>query len=145
MLDSLLTDQYESRLDPGLDPSAPGIDQVMRRIDLMLGFVRDDPQLLRAMFVLNFEAVRADTSLRDRIQQWLDHYRKGLVKEIRAGQADGSIDTSVRPAEQAREILSTAIGYAYSWIVEPDKVDLERELKRWKTRIATRLRAPDGG
>jgi AcrR family transcriptional regulator len=141
LLDSLLTGQYESRLDPHPDPLAPGLDQVMRRVDLILGFARDDPQLLRAMFVLNFEAVRAESALRSRIQRWLDHYFNGLVKEIRAGQADGSIDRSLKATEQAREFLSTSIGYAYSWIVEPDKVNLERELKRWRTRVAARLGA----
>lgn len=140
LLDGLLTDEYESRLDRPADPSFPGLDRVMHRLSLMITFVREDPQLMRAMFVLNFEAVRADNTLRNRIQQWLDHYLKELVKEIRAGQADGSIDASLKATEQGREILSTAIGYAYSWIVEPDKVDLERELKRWKPRIEARLR-----
>jgi hypothetical protein len=44
---------------------------------------------------------------------------------------------------QAREILSTAIGYAYWWIVEPD-FDLPTELTRWAERLEARMRSPTG-
>jgi len=92
------------------------------------------------MFVLNFEAARADDTLRRRIRQWLDQFLGGLADDIHAGQADGSIEKSLDATEHAREMMSTAIGYAYGRIVEPDQVDLADKLERWKPRIAARLR-----
>jgi len=143
LLDTILTSQYESRLDTQDDPSESGLDRVLGRIARMRRFAEEDGQLLRAMLVLNFEAAQADNQLRTRIRQWLDHFLNGLTDAVRAGQSDASIASEPDADAQAREILSTAIGYAYWWIVEPD-FDLPTELTRWTQRLEARLRSPTG-
>jgi AcrR family transcriptional regulator len=143
LLDTILTSQYESRLDTQDDPSESGLDRVLGRIARMRRFAEEDGQLLRAMLVLNFEAARADNQLRTRIRQWLDHFLNGLTDAVRAGQSDASIASEPDADTQAREMLSTAIGYAYWWIVEPD-FDLPTELTRWTERLEARLRSPTG-
>ena len=143
LLDTILTSQYESRLDTQDDPSESGLDRVLGRIARMRRFAEEDGQLLRAMLVLNFEAAQADNQLRTRIRQWLDHFLNGLTDAVRAGQSDASIASEPDADTQAREILSTAIGYAYWWIVEPD-FDLPTELTRWTQRLEARLRSPTG-
>jgi AcrR family transcriptional regulator len=143
LLDTILTSQYESRLDTQDDPSESGLDRVLGRIARMRRFAEEDGQLLRAMLVLNFEAAQADNQLRTRIRQWLDHFLNGLTDAVRAGQSDASIASEPDADTQAREMLSTAIGYAYWWIVEPD-FDLPTELTRWTERLEARLRSPTG-
>ena len=143
LLDTILTSQYESRLDTQDDPSESGLDRVLGRIARMRRFAEEDGQLLRAMLVLNFEAAQADNQLRTRIRQWLDHFLNGLTDAVRAGQSDASIASEPDADSQAREILSTAIGYAYWWIVEPN-FDLPTELTRWTERLEARLRSPTG-
>jgi AcrR family transcriptional regulator len=143
LLDTILTSQYESRLDTQDDPNESGLDRVLGRIARMRRFAEEDGQLLRAMLVLNFEAAQADNQLRTRIRQWLDHFLNGLTDAVRAGQSDASIASEPDADTQAREILSTAIGYAYWWIVEPD-FDLPTELTRWTERLEARLRSPTG-
>lgn len=145
LLDTILTEQYESRLDPPSEPGTPGIDRVLARLDRLRAFAVEDPDLLRAILVLNFEAAREDGGLRIRIRQWLDQFLGGLTEEIRAGQGDGSVNGSLDADEQAAEIIATGIGYAYSWIVEPDRVDLAHEVTRWSTRVAVRLRPTPRG
>lgn len=140
LLDSVLTEQYESRLNPPPDLASPGLDRVLARLDRLAAFAVEDADLLRAVFVLNFEAVRDDGGLRARIRQWLEQFLGGLTDDIRAGQLDGSVDSSVNAVEQAGEVVATGIGYAYGWIVEPDRVDLAREVTLWKRRVAVRLR-----
>jgi AcrR family transcriptional regulator len=141
LLDAILTSQYESRLDPPDDPDDSGLDRVLGRIARMRAFAEEDPQLLRAMLVLNFEAAQTDDLLRQRIRHWLDTFLDGITAAIRTGQADATINRTLDAETQAREILSTAIGYAYWWIVEPDRFDLPRELTRWAERVETSLRS----
>jgi len=141
LLDTILTSQYESRLDTADDPSESGLDRVLGRIARMRRFAEEDGQLLRAMLVLNFEAAQADDPLRARIRRWLNHFLGGVADAVRTGQSDASIAAELDADAQAREILSTAIGYAYWWIVEPD-FDLPTELTRWAERLDARLRSP---
>ena len=141
LLDTILTSQYESRLDTPDDPSESGLDRVLGRIARMRRFAEEDAQLLRAMLVLNFEAAQADDLLRVRIRRWLDQFLGGIIEAVRAGQSDGSIASEPDADTRAREILSTAIGYAYWWIVEPD-FDLPTELTRWAERLEAQLRSP---
>jgi hypothetical protein len=67
--------------------------------------------------------------------------RGGIIEAVRAGQSDGSIASEPDADTRAREILSTAIGYAYWWIVESD-FDLPAELTRWAERLEAQLRSP---
>jgi len=143
LVDAILTSQYESRLDTPDDPTEPGLNRVLGRIARMRRFAEEDGQLLRAMLVLNFEAAQADDQLRTRIRRWLDQFLGGLIEAVRAGQSNGSIASEPDADTQAREILSTAIGYAYWWIVEPD-FDLPAELTRWAGRLEAQLRSPEG-
>jgi len=141
LVDAILTSQYENRLDTPDDPADSGLDRVLGRIDRMRQFAEDDGQLLRAMLVLNFEAAQADDQLRTRIRRWLDQFLGAIVEAVRAGQSDASIVSEPDADTLAREILSTAIGYAYWWIVEPD-FDLPTELTRWAERLEAQLRSP---
>jgi AcrR family transcriptional regulator len=141
LLDAILTSQYESRLDTPDDPTESGLNRILGRIARMRRFAEEDGQLLRAMLVLNFEAAQADDQLRTRIRRWLDHFLNGIIDAVRKGQSDTSIASELDADTQAREILSTAIGYAYWWIVEPD-FDLATELTRWAERLEQRLRSP---
>jgi AcrR family transcriptional regulator len=141
LLDTILTSQYESRLDQPDDPNESGLRRVLGRIDRMRRFAEEDDQLLRAMLVLNFEAAQADDQLRTRIRRWLDHVLGGIADAVRIGQTDASIVSELDADTQAREILSTAIGYAYWWIVEP-AFDLPAELARYTERLEARLRSP---
>ena len=141
LLDTILTSQYESRLDPQDDPSESGLQRVLGRIARLRRFAEEDGQLLRAMLVLNFEAAQAENQLRARIRQWLDHFLDGLTDALRAGQSDGSVAPELGADTQAREILSAGIGYVYWWIVEPG-FDLPTELTRWTERLEARLHSP---
>ena len=141
LLDTILTSQYESRLDAADDPSDSGLERVLSRIARMRRFAVEDGQLLRAMLVLNFEAAQADDPLRTRIRRWLDHVLGGMADAVRTGMADASIAAELDADVQAREILSTAIGYAYFWIVEPD-FDLPTVIDQWAKRLEAQLRSP---
>jgi AcrR family transcriptional regulator len=138
LLDAILSSQYESRLDVPAAPDDSGLERVLGRITDLREFALSDPQLLRAMLVLNFEATQGDGVLRQRIRQWLDHFECGIADAIQAGQTDGTVANSIQATAFARETLSTSIGYAYMWITDP-QFDLAAELEEWSERIRCRL------
>jgi AcrR family transcriptional regulator len=140
LLDAILEQQYERRIDVDVEPGASGLQRVVAPIEALRVFAVQDPQLLRAMFVLNFEALHDPDVLRQRIQSWLARLRHRLSDAVRVGQADGSISADVDADDIGGEIVATGIGYAYAWIVAPDEIDFELALKRWRDRLIHALR-----
>ena len=144
LLDTILERNYERRIDVDPAPSATGFDRLLAPIDALYTFAKEDPQLLRAMFILNFEAVHDPGVLRGRIQRWLAGFVARLAEAVRVGQADGSVTCDVDAEDASQEILATGIGYAYLWIVTPDEFDVESTLAHWRNRVANSLRPRSG-
>jgi AcrR family transcriptional regulator len=136
LLDSILEQYYERRIAVDAAPGSSGLEQVLSPIDALSKYLVDDPQTLRAMFVLNFEAVHNTDALRQRIKMWLRAFRKRLAEAVSAGQGDGSIRRDVDPAHVATDIVATGIGHAYSWIVTPEDFDFESTLARWREDVS---------
>jgi len=140
LLDSVLEQHYERRIDVDPDPGASGLERVLAPVDALCTFAAEDPRLLRAMFVLNFEAIHDPDVLRQRIRSWLSRLRDRLTEAALAGQSDGTVTANVDATEISGEIMAAGIGYAYMWIVAPEEIDLESILRRWRDRLANTLR-----
>lgn len=139
LLDSILEQYYVRWVGVDAAPDLTGLEQVLSPIDALSEFVIDDPQTLRAMFVLNFEAVHNTDALRQRIQLWLGRFRTLLTEAVSAGQQDGSIRRDVDPANVSADIVATGIGHAYAWIVTPEDYDYKSTLARWRDNVARSL------
>lgn len=139
LLDSILTDYYESRMDIAPDPATSGLEQVIARIRAFRTFAAEDPRFLRAVFVLQFEAPRAGAFLKDRVQTWLQRERSGFERALATGVADGSLRIDDAIAQVARDILSTGIGIAYWWVSDPDGYPVVEEIERWERRVRSDL------
>lgn len=139
LVDTILTTLYEERFTAVQDAGTSGIERVLSPIQKVHGFAVEDPGLLKAMFVLNFEAAQADDLLRQRVTQWLDSTVAVARAAVETGHADGTIDSSFEPAVLSRELLATMIGYAYLWTVNPRDFDLEATLHAWIVRLRSSL------
>jgi AcrR family transcriptional regulator len=140
LLETILQD-YERRIDVAPEPGATGLQRVLAPILGMREFAAHDPQLLRAMFSLNFEALHDRDVLRRRIQGWLDRLQTRLRDAVVEGQADGSIANGSGAEDISSEIMATGIGYAYAWVMGPGAMDFQSTLARWHDRVATRLQS----
>lgn len=138
LMDAVLN-EYETRIDIGVAADASGFDRAIAPVEAVCQFVAEDPTFLRAMFIINFEAVHDTGTLRDRIRQWLMGLRETIADGIRAGMVDGSITVEVDADDFSREILTTGIGYCYWWVVLPDQIDFPSTLFRWRERITESL------
>jgi hypothetical protein len=84
------------------------------------------------------------TRCRPTIQCSLKSAGLTAIEAVRVGQADGSATCDVDAEDASQEIVATGIGYAYLWIVTPDKFDVESTLAHWRNRVANSLRPRSG-
>ena len=127
--------EYVKRLNPDPDPSADGLSQVLAHFDRIHDLYTEDHDVLLAMFVATFEAVKTTSPLRDKVRAQLvagaDKVRAGLRK----GLDDGSIRAGIDVDQTVNDITSAVFGIAFQWVVVPDGHDLERELAEVRTRV----------
>jgi AcrR family transcriptional regulator len=127
--------EYVKRLNPDPDPGADGLEQVLAHFDRIHDLYTEDRDVLRAMFVATFEAVKTTSPLRDRVQAQLiggaDKVRDGLRK----GLGDGSIRAGIDVDQAVNDITSAVFGIAFQWVVVTGGHDLARELNGVRARI----------
>jgi len=140
LLETILAD-YERRIDVAPEPGATGLQRVLAPILGLREFAAHDPQMLRAMFSLNFEALHDHDVLRQRVQGWLDRLQTRLRDAVAEGQADGSIATRSSAEDASSEIMATGIGYAYAWVMAQGAMDFQSTLAQWQDRVAARLQS----
>jgi len=127
--------EYVKRLNPDPDPDANGIDQVLAHFDRIHDLYTEDHDVLLAMFVATFEAVKTTSPLRERVRAQLvsgaDKVREGLRK----GLEDGSIRADTEIVQATTDITSAVFGIAFQWVVVPGCHDLRQELNDVRARI----------
>lgn len=128
----LLPAARRERLGSGLDIALEQIDDLRRAVE-------SNPDTMRAMIVLTFEAPGALHTFADLINDLIGTYQRELAGHITRGQADGSIPTARDAQRLAEEMVSYAIGVCFRFSLGPDTYDLAGELTAWRNRTAARL------
>lgn len=128
-------DLYISLLNPDPDPASTGLAQVLAHIDRIRDLYAKDPEVLRAMFVANFEALKTTSPLRERVNSHLSAAVRKLTASLRKGMRDGSIRPDIDVAGTAADITGAAFGAAFLWIALPGRFNIERELVTTRQRI----------
>lgn len=135
VLDAIFMQEYVAQLSPDLDPDATGLEHALAHLDRIGQLAADDPELLRAMFVAAFEAVKSTSALRPQsigqLEVGMQKVRAGLEKGI----DDGSVRRDVDVTRAVNDISSAVYGIAYLWLVLSDGYHLEHELKCLRTRL----------
>ncbi len=131
--------EYEGRIYVSPEPGTSGLHRVLAPILALRDFAVEDPRLLRAVLTLNFEALHDQDMLRRRVAGWLAQVKESTCRAVVDGQADGSVSGACNADEFASEMIATAIGYAYAWVLDASTIDFEGVLTRWHDRLATRL------
>ncbi len=142
LLDFVLERYYENRIDVQAGQGASGLDVLLSPIVGLQALANEDPRTLRAMFVLNFEAVHNTGVLRTRITAWLRRFKAELIEAAQTAQADGSMRSDLSPSDVASNIMASGIGHAYAWVVMPEDGDFVHTMTRWHAELVTSLRPP---
>ena len=143
LLESLLREEYESRLLIPPDPELSGLGQVLAQVELLRDRVADMPELMRGFFVLSFEALGPLRGLGAWLGDWLERYHAATEAAVRTGIKDGTIRRDIDPKREAGALIGDCVGQAFLWTAAPDRFDLVAELDGVRERIAARLASPD--
>jgi AcrR family transcriptional regulator len=127
--------EYVKRLNPEPDPADTGMRQVLAHFDRIAEIYAADHDLLRAMFVATFEAVKTTSPLRDRVRSQLESGATKVESGLRTGILDGSIRADVDVAAATRDITASVFGIAFQWVVLPAAHALDDEIDGVRARI----------
>ena len=135
ILDALITTEYESKLSPSPDPDTSGLDQALAHVDRITQLHADDPELLRAIFVLTFEASKTTAQARSGIQMWLKRAAVTVEAGLRAGIKDGSVRPDIDVDCAVNDFGAAVIGTAYQWIMQAYPYDMAHEMAYVRARL----------
>ena len=127
--------QYARHLNPDPDPADRGMDQVLAHFHRIEQVYDEGPELLRAMFVATFEAVKSTSPLRERVRTQLRSGAAKVEAGLRAGIADGSVRSGIEIDAAVHDITAAVFGIAFQWVAVPEEHDLRTEITRTRDRI----------
>jgi AcrR family transcriptional regulator len=127
-----------------LYPGQSGRERIMIFLRATHERARHEPQALRLLYALMFEALGPVPELRARFVQFHRDQQRGLAQSVRLGQRDGSVAPGLSPDREAELIVAGVRGVAYQWCLDPDEHDHVRALAYLLETTEGRL-APDTG
>lgn len=127
--------EYVGRLAPDLNSQATGMDQVLAHIDRIRDLHAHDPDVLRAMFVSTFDAMKTTSPLRERVTEQLSGGVANVADGLRKGQRDKSVRRGIDVDRAVSDITAAFFGIAFLWIALPPGFDLDVELAHARQRI----------
>ena len=134
--------EYVKRLNPDPDPKNSGMDQVLAHFDRIEEIYTEDHELLLAMFVATFEAVKTTSPLRERVRDQLRNGAEKVEMGLRKGIRDGSVRSGIDIARAVNDISTAVFGIAFCWTAVSDQYDLGRELTSVRARIVENYGGP---
>jgi len=134
--------EYVKRLNPDPDPKTSGMDQVLAHFDRIEEIYTEDHELLLAMFVATFEAVKTTSPLRERVRDQLRNGAEKVEMGLRKGIRDGSVRSGIDIARAVNDISTAVFGIAFCWTALSDQYDLGRELTSVRARIVENYGGP---
>ena len=135
ILETLFTTEYVNKLSPALDPESSGLEQALAHVDRITQLYTEDSDLLRAIFVLTFEAAKATSQARPLIRMWLERAAQMVEAGLRSGIADGSVRRDVDVDRAVNDFGAAVLGTAYQWIMQAYPIDMAKEMAYVRTRL----------
>ena len=134
--------EHVKRLNPDPDAKTSGMDQVLAHFDRIEEIYTEDHELLLAMFVATFEAVKTTSPLRERVRDQLRNGAEKVEMGLRKGIRDGSVRSGIDIARAVNDISTAVFGIAFCWTALSDQYDLGRELTSVRARIVENYGGP---
>lgn len=97
-----------------------GLDAMLKYLDTVIDQLERDPEALRTLWALSFEAVRPTSPLRERFEPYHESIIATIETFLRTGVEDGSIEPSIDPEAEALLYAATLRGMAYHWLFVGD-------------------------
>jgi AcrR family transcriptional regulator len=135
ILETLFATEYVNKLSPAPDPQSTGLQQALAHVDRISQLHDADRDLLRAIFVLTFEAIKATSPAGPRIRMWLERAADMVEAGLRSGITDGSVRPDVDIDRAVNDFGSAVLGTAYQWIMQAYPIDMAQEMAYVRARL----------
>lgn len=118
-----------------------GLAALEAALDTQVGFIREAPSDVRAMYLLSFQSIDPGAEYRPNVAEVHRRQRDTVARWIRQGQARGAIAADADPEQVAAYFCAAAVGLVFHWLVNP-AFGLEQAVAEMKSELACRLRTP---
>jgi AcrR family transcriptional regulator len=135
ILETLFATEYEKKLSPAVDPASSGMQQALAHVDRIRELYAEDRDLLRAIFVLTFEAANATSPAGPRIRMWLERAAHMVETGLRNGIADLSVRPDIDIDRAVNDFGAAVLGTAYQWIMQAYPYDMAQEMAYVRRRL----------
>lgn len=116
-----------------------GLDALEAALDTQVGFIREAPSDVRAMYLLSFQSIDPGAEYRPNVAEVHRRQRETVARWIREGQARGLVSRDADPEQVAAYFCAAAVGLVFHWLVNPG-FGLEPAVTEMKSELACRLR-----
>ncbi|MEZ4451242.1 MAG: TetR/AcrR family transcriptional regulator [Nannocystaceae bacterium] len=120
---------------------ATGITALQRVLDALYEFIVDEPQSLRAMYLLRYASIDPGAEYRTNVAKLNRAHVKAMRRWVDEGRASGEIAAEVDANHAALLFASAVDGILYRWLVDPVIPVKELHLLL-REHLARALRAP---
>jgi AcrR family transcriptional regulator len=135
ILETLFATEYEKKLSPTPDPDSTGLAQALAHLDRIALLYAEDRELLRAIFVLTFEAAKTTSQANPYIRLWLRRAADTVESGLRAGIGDGSVRPDIDVERTANDFGAAVLGIAYQWVMQAFPYDMAADLEYVRARL----------
>lgn len=135
LLRALLESEFEAWMTPAPAEATTGLELALQHVTAFERAALDQAATLRAYFVLCYETTGPIPGLAEWMNAALARYRGSVEAALRRGQADGSVRESLDAEEAARQFTTYTLGCGLQWTLQPEFMDLQHELPRWRSRL----------
>jgi len=118
-----------------------GLEALEAALDTQVGFIREAPSDVRAMYLLSFQSIDPGAEYRPNVAEVHRRQRETVVRWIREGQSCGRVTRDVDPEQVAAYFCAAAVGLVFHWLVNPG-FGLEPAVAEMKSELACRLHPP---
>ena len=99
---------------------ATGVTALQRVVDALYQFIVDEPEELRAMYLLRYASIDPGAEFRANVAKVNRAHVRALARWIEEGKAHGEIAPAVDARVAAELFASVVDGLLYRWAVDPE-------------------------
>lgn len=119
---------------------ATGVTALQRVTDALYKFMLDEPQGLRAMYLLRYASIDPSAEYRANVAKLNRAHIRALTRFIEEGQQHGDVSPDIDARLAAELFASVVDGLLYRWFVDPE-IPLKKLHTQMRAHIARALRA----
>ena len=136
-----ISDKMRQQVEPAVRERG-GVDALIAFVDAHMQFANQNPVMTRALYVLWFQSLIADSPMRDAAIESLLGHRDRIRRIIEQGISAGTVRGDADPAAEAIQFCGSLFGLGLQWLIEPSGsgVEVQEIHGRFKKRLEETLR-----